>query len=50
MRTEEEIRKELENAEKAFESIIYCECGCQNDNMDYYSDKIKTLKWVLGEI
>jgi hypothetical protein len=48
MRTEEEIREELEKAENAFESIIYCDCGCQNDNMDYWQQRIKILEWVLG--
>jgi hypothetical protein len=49
MRTEEEIREELEKTEEYLESTIYCECGCQDSTLDYYSDKIKTLKWVLGE-
>jgi hypothetical protein len=49
MRTEEEIREELEIAIKKFTDTKYCECGCMNDTIDYWRDRIRTLEWVLNE-
>ena len=51
MRSKEEIEKELKIAKEQYEFFLdsYCDCGCQNDSIDYWKERIKTLEWVLGK-
>jgi len=51
MRSEEEIEKELNIAKEQLQFFFdsYCVCGCQNDNIDYWKERIKILEWVLGK-
>lgn len=50
MKSEAEILDKIKEYEEKLDYYQdnYCECGCQNDSIDYYRDKINTLKWVLG--
>lgn len=50
MRTEQEIREQLEKQKELLYSIEPCEDGTKNENLvDYYIDRIRILMWVLDK-
>ena len=51
MKTEKEILDKIKEYQEklCYYNDNYCPCGCQNDNIDYYNDQIKTLRWVLED-
>lgn len=49
MKTREEIEAELAATKIRLDKILPgCKCGCQNETIHFYQDKIQILEWVLN--
>jgi hypothetical protein len=50
MKTEEEVREQLEKEKERLYSLKPCEDGTKNESLiDYYDARIKLLIWVLDK-
>ena len=51
MKTEDQIKDEIKILQIILGDFIEnrCDCGCSDDNINYYEIQIKTLKWVLSK-
>lgn len=49
MKTKEEIQAEIIICQERLNKILPgCQCGCEEDTIHYYENRIKTLEWVIG--